>query len=529
MNKLIILKNNLSFYLKLLLIGIFSIGNALFSFGQKGESAPKGKKIVCTASILTHDASINPDIQVLVGNVCFEHEGAICYADTAFFNEVQNIIDAYGQNLVIHINDSVSLYGKHLQYNGHTRQAVIYHDVRLTNGAAVLYSDKLHYDRTTDVAYYNTGGRIENGESVLTSKQGWFYTQFNDVYFKDSALLVTPEYRVVSDTLLYNTSSEIAYFLGPTNIYSDSNIMYCEYGWYETLTDICEFQENAKLYNKSQCLTADTIWYDKVNDLGIARSSVSIVDTVENILFLGNYAEYRAEVGTAYLTDSAMAIMIEDGDSLFVHGEIMYVLFDSAQNVTFMQTYHHVKFFRDDLQGSCDSLVYNAEDSTITMLHSPVMWTEENQFLADTVRMFIKNQQLSEMHFIDNAMVFANVFEEEKFNQVKGDYMVAYFEDNNIQSVFVDGSAECLYYIQEENKDLIGIQKSTSVQMRVFFKENEVKEIRFYQNVKGKVYPEEQLDDDRLRDFIWLDMYRPKTKEDIFTEIIYKVQPKEDF
>ena len=171
---MIILKHQLSFYLRLLLVGIFCVVNALSSFGQKGEPAPKGKKITCTANMLTHDGSINPDVQILIGNVRFEHEGAICYADTAFFNEAQNTIDAYGQNLVIHINDSVSLYGKHLQYNGHTRQAVIYHDVRLTNETAVLYSDKLHYDRVTDVAYYNTGGRIENGESVLTSQQGWF-------------------------------------------------------------------------------------------------------------------------------------------------------------------------------------------------------------------------------------------------------------------------------------------------------------------------------------------------------------------
>ena len=525
--------SSVSSFLKSIFIGIFFSVFFIFSaFAQTDASAQKGKKITCTADRLDHDASINPDVQMLVENVRFEHEGAICYADTAFSNDKQNTIDAYGQNLVIHVNDSVSLYGTHLHYDGNTRQAIIYNNVRLTNGTAVLYSDKLHYDRLLDVGYYNTGGRIENGESVLTSVQGWFYTQLNDVYFKDSVLLVTPEYTIDSDTLKYNTSSEIAYFLGPTNIYSDSNVMYCEYGWYETLTDICEFQKESRLWSKSQCLIADTIWYDKVNDLGIARSSVVIVDTVENILFMGNYAEYRSQAGNAYLTDSAVAVLVEDKDSLFIHGDVMYVLFDSAKNVTFMHTYHCVKFFRDDIQGSCDSLVYNAEDSTITLINSPVLWTEENQFLADTIRMFIKNQQLSQMHFINDAMVFADVFEEQKFNQVKGDYMIAYFEDNDIQTVFVDGSAECLYYVQEENKDLIGIQKSTSAQMRVFFRENEVKEIRFYENVKGKVYPEEQLDEPLLRDFVWLNQFRPKTKGDIFTDIIYKVpveKQEEDF
>jgi lipopolysaccharide export system protein LptA len=500
-----------------------------FSFGQPNSTTPKGKKIVCTANLLTHDASIDSELQILIGNVQIEHEGAICYADTAYFNEIHNTIDAYGQNLVVHINDSVSLYGKHLQYNGNTKQAIINHNVRLTNETAVLYSDKLHYDRITDIAYYNTGGRIESGENILTSKEAWFYTKYNEVYFKDSALLLTPEYTVNSDTLKYNTSTEIAYFLGPTVILSDSNTIYCEYGWYETGTDVCEFQKRAKMYSKSQCLIADTIWYDKINDIGIARHFVSISDSVENILLLGHYAEYQSKKGNTYLTDSAVAVLIDEEDSLFIHGDIIYVVFDSNRNVTSIQTYYNVHFFRHDLQGSCDSLVYEATDSTVTLINSPVVWSEENQFLADTIRLFIKNQQLSEMHYINNAAVFANVFEQEKFNQVKGDYMIAYFTDNHIQSVFVDGSAECLYYIQEENKDLIGVQKSTSAQMRVFFKDNQVRIIRFYENVKGKVYPEDQLEELFLPDFIWLDQYRPKKKEDIFSPIIYKAPAKETF
>jgi len=499
------------------------------SFGQTKPPQPKGKKIVCTTDLGIYDASIDPDNQIWTGNVKFEHEGAVCYADTAYFNETLNTIDAYGQKLVIHINDSVSLYGKHLQYDGNTKQAFINQDVRLTNETTVLYTDKLHYDRNLDLGYYNIWGRVESGQSVLTSKEGWFYTKRNEIHFRDSVVLVSPEYTVNSDTLQYNTSTEIAYFLGPTFIYTDSSTMYCELGWYDTWTDVCEFQKESKLYNKTQCLTADTIWYDKKNDIGIARRSVVMSDTVENILFLSQYAEYQKERGNAYLTDSAIAVFIEKekADSLFLHADILYVAFDSNQKVTLMQAYYQVQFFRHDIQGSCDSLVYDAKDSTITLINSPVMWSEENQFLADTIRMFIQNEQISEVHYINSASVFADVFEEQKFNQVKGDYMIGYFADNQLYTVFVDGSAECLYYIQEENKDLIGIQKSTSAQMRVFFEENKVHIIRFYENVKGKLYPEELLQEPLLQDFIWLDEYRPKVKEDIFRPFIYKAQPKE--
>ena len=60
-----------------------------------------------------------------------------------------------------------------------------------------------------------------------------------------------------------------------------------------------------------------------------------------------------------------------------------------------------------------------------------------------------------------------------------------------------------------------------------FFEENEINLIRLYNNPKGKVYPLEQLDNEKLNGFIWLDEYRPKTKESIFENFIYKAVKEE--
>ncbi|MDR1792883.1 MAG: hypothetical protein LBR36_05530 [Bacteroidales bacterium] len=493
---------------------------------QNTTSTPqKGEKITCTADRLTYDAFVNADLQILTGNVVFEHEGAVCYADTAFFNEVQNTIDAYGKNLIIYINDSLTLKGQHVHYDGNTKIAHIDGEVILTDTSAVLYTQKLMYDRNNNIAYYNTGGRIEDADNVLISKESWFYTQQNQIYFKDSVVLTNPQYTVYSDTLRYNTQTEVAYFLGPTRIISsDSGTIYCEYGWYDTHSEVCEFQQNAEIINQSQHIKGETIWYDKTNDMGIAKQNVEIYDTKEEVLFWGNYAEYRSLQKYAYITDSAVAVMINKSDSLFLHADMLHVTFDSNKEVETMNAYYSVKFYRKDLQGSCDSLIYLAKDSIITMFDAPVLWSQENQMLADTVRMYIIDGQIKEIHLIENASIFADVLAQKKFNQLKGETIIAYFADSVINLVFVDGSAECLYYVQEENKDLIGVQKGTSSQMRVFFQDGEIEKIRFYTHVKGNIYPEKDLKDPFLKNFIWLDEYRPKEKEDIFTTIIYKIE-----
>lgn len=489
--------------------------------GLHGQSDAKSK-IECTARILTHDAAHKADVQMLIGNVEFSHEGAVCYCDTAYFNEKSNTVDAYGENLVVHLNDSVMLYGNHILYDGNSKIAIITKDtVVLTDETTTLYTDRLVYDRNTERAYYNTYGRVVSGNSTLISRQGWYYTVSNDVYFKDSVVLVTPQYKVESDTLRYNTLTEIAYFLGPTVISSDDNYMTCNYGWYNTYSNVCQFEDSARMYNNTQCLSADTIWYDLEHDLGVARSNVYIYDSTQNVYFTSNYAEYQKEKGYAYLIDSAVAVIIENEDSLFMHGEQMWASFDSAQELEYMYTYYNVRFYRNDIQGACDSLSYNAIDSIILMIGSPVLWTGENQLLSDTVKLLLKNGQISQMQFINNAFIAADVFKELKFNQIKGANMLVDFENNNISTVFIDANAECLYYVQEDDKSLIGVQKSASASMRIFFEDNEVSKIRFYHQVKGEMYPEDKLPADKLNNFKWLNIYRPIDRFDIFRAEAY--------
>lgn len=488
------------------------------SFCQENENT----KIECKAKKLIYDAKIEKDVHMLVDQVVFTHEGAIGYCDTAYFNEKRNTITARGENLVIHVNDSVSLYGNFLIYDGETRTAFITKDtVVLTNESATLYTDTLIYNRNTGIAYYHTYGRLVSGNSTLKSQQGWYHTKTNDVYFKNDVVLTSPQYTIETDTLRYNTTTEIAYFLGPTTIHNDSNFMVCEYGWYNTYSDVCQFEKNARMYNNTQFLAADTIWYDREHDMGIAHGHVSIEDSTANIVLYSNYAEYQKEKNYAYLTDSAVAVLIQKDDSLFLHSNEIRAIFDTTQQLQYLFAFYGVRFYRDDLQGVCDSISYDATDSVVYMINFPILWSEGSQMKADTVKIFLKNGQIHQMHFINNSSVNQDVFQEEKFNQIRGTNMIVDFYNNNISTVFVDANAECLYYVQEDNKDLIGIQKSVSAQMRIFFENNEISKIRLYKQIKGEMYPLDKLPLDRLSGFIWLNQYRPTDKQDIFREDYY--------
>ncbi|MDZ7646059.1 MAG: hypothetical protein U5K54_02125 [Cytophagales bacterium] len=57
------------------------------------------------------------------------------------------------------------------------------------------------------------------------------------------------------------------------------------------------------------------------------------------------------------------------------------------------------------MQGVADSLVYAAADSTIHFFTNPVLWSDENQITADSIRMLLKNKKIDKLYMIANAFV----------------------------------------------------------------------------------------------------------------------------
>jgi lipopolysaccharide export system protein LptA len=384
---------------------------------------------------------------------------------------------------------------------------------------ATLYTEHLWYDRPKEFAYYLTGGKIVDSSNVLTSLKGYYYTTSKEAFFKNDVVLVNEQYTMNSDTLKYNTETEISWFYGPTTITSDENIIYCENGWYDTKNDVSQFRENAYIITKEQILKGDSLFYDRKRNYGEARKNVSLEDTVQDITIHGHYGEFRKLDGYAFVTDSAVAVLADEKDSLYLHSDTLWIMFDSAQNVKEMLGYYHTKFFRKDLQGKCDSLVYSFADSTIFLFKEPVLWSDANQLTADSIHIVIKNKQIDTLALINSCFIISmdDTLHRTTFNQIKGRVMTGYFKDNELVKITVNGNAESLFYVREDNGDLIGINKTLSNDMKIYLTDNEVQVIAPIKNVDAHMFPEQEVtvEDRKMKGFKWNEEQRPLKKSDI--------------
>lgn len=452
----------------------------------------------------------------MINHVVFQHDSAFLYCDSAHFYSSQNSLEAFG-NVHLKMNDTLNLYCKNLIYNGNTKIAYARHEVVLKDNKMTLYTDSLDYFRAENYAYYPKKGKIVDEKNQLFSDVGYYFSETKEFHFQYNVLLVSEEYHLLSDTLLYNTDTKIATILGPTEIIGENRYSYCEFGWYNTDTDDSRLFFNVCATESSQVAYCDSAFYDSQTQIAFAFGNISAYDTVEQVMVTGEYAEYHRSEHFGFVVDSAVAIMIDEKDSLFLHADTLFVRLDSTDKIQYVSAFHHAKFFRYDLQGACDSIIYISADSTIRMYTLPILWSNNNQMTSDSIYLFLRENQIDSILFYTNAFVIAQDTLE-NYNQVKGKEITALFRDNEIQKIVANSNAESVYYIRDEEKNLIGIDKASSSILYIIIKDNDFESVTYINDAKATTYPQKEFPPEykRMRGFKLQDERRPLEKNDIF-------------
>lgn len=492
----------------LMLIPVISV------FGQQQK---KTTPIEFNANSMHYDRNLGADVRRLIGNVVFHHEDTRMYCDSAYLNTASNSFKAFS-NIFIQVSDTVSIYGDRLDYSGNTRQAVLTGEVRMIDPQMTLTTNSLIYNMNSNTATYNTGGRIVDADNILTSIWGFYYANEKRFLFNKDVVLTNPEYVMNSDTLEYNTLTEVSYFYGPTSIVSEQNTILCRNGWYDTRNDLARFSKDAFLSSNEHSITGDTLYYDRNMGYGRADGNILIRDSIQNTLISGHFAEHFETTGLSVVTKDAMLTVIAQQDSLFLHADTLKSVFYEDDQQRWVFAYNKAKFYREDLQGKSDSIVYSFADSTIFLYHDPVIWTGPHQLTAQRIEVLTSQEQVKNVQLFDGAFVISQE-DTLGFNQVKGRKLTAHFRENELWRIDVFGNGETIYYVREEDGGLVGINKALSSDIVMYVEESSVVGIRFLQNPDANLFPPGKLSAENrlLRNFQWLDNQRPQTKQDIFS------------
>lgn len=499
------------------------------------------------SATLSFDEKRMPDAQILRGDVRFRHDSALMYCDSAYFFQNDNSLHAFG-NVRLVQGDSLEGFGDVLYYNGNTKLAKFRRHVRLIHNGTLLTTDSLNYDRNKDIAYYFSGGEIKDSLNTLTSSWGQYTPSNDQALFRGEVVLVHPKFTLESDTLLYNTATYQADLVCPTRIlYEEETTILSSKGWYNTKTECSMLLNRSQvIHEDGKTLTGDTIFYDKRLGYGNVLGNMESVDSTHHVTLYGNKGEIWESDNHGYATDSAM--LVDWSDSLkytYLHADTLFtakipyttyklinvdsVLVDSVWiqpdpdtmwvDTSYMKVraFYNVRVYREDMQMVCDSAHYNGKDSIATLCGNPVCWNEDQQVSADTITIYFKNEEVDRIHGLGNATAIKQEGIQE-FDQLAGKEMIAYLRDGDIHIVEVNGNAETIFYPREEDGTYLGLNKTQSSFVKIFFEDRNIHHVLFTTATTGVMIPMSQTtDQDRyLLTFFWADHERPRQPGDIF-------------
>jgi len=380
-----------------------------------------------------------------------------------------------------------------------------------------------------EIARYVTGGKIVStaNRNTLTSRNGTYNGKTEIFNFKRDVVLKNPSYTVRTDTMQYRSVNEITTFLGPTKIEGDSVSIYCENGYYDSRKDESRFGRNAWVRDRTTLLRGDSLYYNGKFGFGEVFRNVQIRDTTQTFEIWGDYGRHVESNELSYVTGHAMLLEVMEGDTLFMHPDTLKALPDSLKN-QIVYAYHGVRIFKSDLQGRCDSVVYMQSDSLLWMYRDPIVWSAQNQVTGDTLKLGLSNQMLDKAWIMGNAFIVSDAEASDSiqgpevhFNQIKGKMATATFVKSELQTVWVDGNGELVYYPTDEKEGALqpmGTNQGECSSILIRFSDGELSTLRMEGQPKS-VFKSNRLAGTEpllLRDFRWLRDQRPQSRSDIF-------------
>ena len=317
---------------------VFFITVCLHSFAQdqKVQNDEKDKKVQKDEKednpIVDYksDLSIVKDQGVyaeLIGNVVFHHHGVFITCDTAYRYSEQRM---EGVGNVIINSDSTFVYGDKFLYNAETNTAEVYAPlIKTVDGDAVMYTHNMTFNTLDNTGTYHGGGTSKQGTNIMESERGIYFSSDRSILLTGAVNTKNENYEVISDTISYSFDTKVVTFLAKANIWNHKGeFLVAEDGTYNTQNQVYDFYNSAYIMTLDRELWADSILYKSNSQSAKLDKDIQILDTMQQVISLGDKANYWGVSGRVLLSEDPATISYGNlkTDSIFLRADTMLVI-----------------------------------------------------------------------------------------------------------------------------------------------------------------------------------------------------------
>jgi lipopolysaccharide export system protein LptA len=448
-------------------------------------------------------------------------------------------------------SDSTTLISKQGTYNANTNMAHFSDSVRITNPNYKLTADSLAFNTQTEMAYFIGPTKVYNEEKMVYCEDGFYDSKKNYAELYKNARFENREDGKLEiakgDTIIYDGAEDIYYLIGNAYFQNEDQEVFADTILMDGKTEQYTFRGNPKFKSRdttsNQSIIAKNSDYDAINKTMIFRGDVRVAqdnqiittDSLDyntetksgiakgNVVWQDTSANLKITCGQAFYNDSTKYLLAHlnpilttliDNDTMWLRADTLISLPDSVDTEQrHLYAFHHVKTFKSNLQSLCDSLYYDAIDSTFYFYQDPILWVDGTQFTADTIHVEMRASKLYQVRLFEKSLI-VNTNEGTFFNQIKGKDAIIQFKNGEVKTMDVKENGETVYYAVDGEGAYMLVNDIDCSSMVLFFAEKQIRRIRYEGKPKAVVYPMHQVNHNSLylTGFKWLDSLQIKTK-----------------
>jgi lipopolysaccharide export system protein LptA len=425
------------------------------------------------------------------------------------------------------VNKKTTLTSKEGNYYGDTKDIYFYKDVLLVQPDGTIKTDSLQYNTTTEVSTFISPTVIKDKKGLtIKTREGFYDIKKKIANLYKRSIIEDSTFSITADEIAIDSLNGLSEFRGNAVYRSKDK----EQGFDMIANNIKTNNKRSTIMATqiplliikqgadSIFITADTLFSGRVIDLLKIKNIPPVrpvpVDTSIKKLVLKDTVKLAAAAKSPIKKGAPKngidSIKLKTASTPPVDSTLKY-----------FEAYKNVKIFSDSLQAVGDSLFFSGSDSVFRLFNNPIIWAQENQISGDTIYLFLKNKKPERLYVFENALSISKVDSSIYFNQVKGNSINALFDSTGqVHFLTAKGSAENIYYAQDEQKGFVGVNKNSCDLIEINFTDGKPKRVKFINNLEGGLLPmrgKTNHDDLKLKSFNWQDKLRPKSKFDILT------------
>ncbi|MCA0238986.1 MAG: LPS export ABC transporter periplasmic protein LptC [Bacteroidetes bacterium] len=395
-----------------------------------------------------------------------------------------------------------------------------------------IYTESGFYDIENDFAEFDLNPQYEKEQQRGRARKMRYFGTSKEYMLEGDAYIDDPQkgQTTQADVIRYNTDTEKTTLKGNAHFRDSTRDIRGEEIHVDSRNKAYQIAGRGRVIDPPNIIEADSLDFNDNLGAGLALGGVIWIDTASEFTILAHRMDYNKQTeflnafgssGAQGATGRPLMKSLIERDTLYMSADTLTSYKpDTASDIRLLLAHRDVRIFKSDMQAVCDSLSFSTADSIFRFYKIrdlPVIWSDTSQFSGDTVRMLLKNKKLDRIWLIQNALVI-NSEDGLMFNQIKGKNTTAFFRDDEVREMLVEGNAQAVYYALDDGRAYIGLNETQCSEMRLYFGNNQVESIKFYTQPSGSFTPMKKAGSGtkKLDGFFWEQVRRPHRIQDLF-------------